>query len=61
MTPIPETIQAHNQKLTTTIQGHKVTMYFASEPNLELAALIKQTLLETYLAESLPEDSASCD
>lgn len=36
------------QKITTTIQGHKVILIFADKANPLLAEQIKQTLLNTY-------------
>ncbi len=36
------------QKITTTIQGHKVVLIFADKANLSVAEQIKQTLLNTY-------------
>ena len=36
------------QKITTTIQGHKVVLIFADKANPCMAEQIKQTLLKTY-------------
>lgn len=36
------------QKITTTIQGHKVVLIFADKANPYVAEQIKQTLLNTY-------------
>ncbi len=37
-----------NNKITTTIQGHKVVFIFASKANPCVAEQVKQTLLNTY-------------
>ena len=37
------------QKITTTIQGHKVVLIFANKANPYVAEQIKQTLLNTYI------------
>ena len=37
-----------NNKITTTIQGHKVVLIFANNANPCVAEQIKQTLLNTY-------------
>ena len=37
------------QKITTTIQGHKVVLIFADKVNPCVAEQIKQTLLNTYI------------
>lgn len=36
------------QKISTTIQGHKVILIFADKANLFVAEQVKQTLLNTY-------------
>lgn len=43
--------QMNRKKLETEIQGCKVTMYFAEEPNLEVASHIKLALLGTVIPE----------
>ena len=40
------------QTLHMTVQGRRVTLKFDSEPNLELADLVKQTLLSSYFSET---------
>lgn len=37
-----------NNKIITTIQGHKVVLIFANKANPFMAEQIKQTLLNTY-------------
>ena len=37
-----------NNKIITTIQGHKVVLIFADKANPFVAEQIKQTLLNTY-------------
>lgn len=36
-------------KMTVTIQGREITMYFAAEPNSQVALQVKQALLGAYL------------
>ena len=36
------------QKITTTVQGHKVVLIFAEKANPFVSEQIKQTLLNTY-------------
>lgn len=36
------------QKISTTIQGHKVVLIFADKANIDVAEQVKQTLLNTY-------------
>ena len=38
-----------SSKMETTIKGHKVTLHFADEPNLDVAVQVKQVLLSTCL------------
>lgn len=35
--------------VTITVQGHEVTLHFSDEPNLQVAAQIRQALLGMYL------------
>ena len=35
--------------MTVTVQGHKVTLYFSSEPNTQVAAQVREALLGMYL------------
>lgn len=44
---------ADSDKLVVTVQGRKVTLRFADEPNMEVSALIKQALLSSYMSGSL--------
>ena len=37
------------QSMAITVQGHEVTLFFADEPNTQIALKIKQALLGTYL------------
>ena len=39
---------AHNS-MAITVQGHKVALFFADQPNTQVALKIKQALLGTYL------------
>ena len=39
---------AHNS-MAITVQGHKVALFFADQPNIQVALKIKQALLGTYL------------
>jgi len=36
------------QKITTTIQGHKVVLIFADKPNTYVSEQIKEILLDNY-------------
>ena len=38
-----------SEKMTITVQGHEVTLYFAAEPNSQVALQVKQALLSSYL------------
>ena len=38
-----------NNKIITSIQGHKVVLIFADKANSYVAEQIKQTLLNTYI------------
>ena len=38
----------HNS-MAITVEGHKVALYFAQEPDIQIAIKIKQALLGTYL------------
>ncbi len=38
-----------NNKIITSIQGHKVVLIFADKANPYVAEQIKQTLLQTYI------------
>ena len=38
-----------SEKMTITVQGHEVTLYFAAEPNSQVALQVKQVLLGSYL------------
>ena len=35
--------------MAITVEGHKVALYFAQEPDIQIAIKIKQALLGTYL------------
>lgn len=41
-------IDEETPEIHITVQGYKVTLCFAENPNPEAAALVKQTLLSTY-------------
>ncbi len=38
-----------SEKMTITVLGHEVTLYFAVEPNSQVALQVKQVLLGSYL------------
>ena len=52
---------AGSDKLVVTVQGRKVTLRFADEPNMEVSALIKQALLSSYMSGSLLAGASSDD
>lgn len=52
---------ADSDKLVVTVQGRKVTLRFADEPNMEVSALIKQALLSSYMSGSLLVGASSDD
>ncbi len=52
---------AGGNKLVVTVQGRKVTLHFADEPNMEVSALIKQALLSSYMSGSLLAGVSSDD
>lgn len=52
---------ADSDKLVVTVQGRKVTLHFADEPNMEVSALIKQALLSSYMSGSLIANVSSDD
>ena len=39
---------AHNS-MSITVEGHRVALHFAREPDIQVAIKIKQALLGTYL------------
>ena len=41
-------IDEETPEIHITVQGYKVTLCFAENPNPEAAALVKQTLLSAY-------------
>lgn len=41
-------IDEETPEMHITVQGYKVTLCFAENPNPEAAALVKQTLLSAY-------------
>ena len=40
-----------SEKMTITVQGHEVTLYFAAEPNSQVALQVKQALLSALPVE----------
>ena len=52
---------ADSDKLVVTVQGRKVTLHFADEPNMEVSALIKQALLSSYMSGPLLAGASSDD
>lgn len=55
MTGTQTTINADKkqEKLVIAVNGKKVTLFFATEPNQEVAQLIKSTLLGAYLLKAI--------
>ena len=52
---------ADSDKLVVTVQGRKVTLHFADEPNMEVSSLIKQALLSSYMSGSLLTNASADD
>ena len=52
---------AGGDKLVITVQGKKVTLHFADEPNMEVSALVKQALLSSYMCGSLLANASADD
>ena len=52
---------AGGDKLVITVQGKKVTLHFADEPNMEVSALVKQALLSSYMSGSLLANASADD
>lgn len=50
-----------SNKLVVMVQGRKVTLHFADEPNREVSALVKQALLSSYMSGSLLANASSDD
>ena len=40
---------SEKNSMTISVEGHKVALYFAQEPDIQIAIKIKRALLGTYL------------